>query len=177
MATTKRTTRPKAKSTRPAAKKAAGAKATMRALLARLGISTRATASERARAYLARRELPAALVRDLAACTFEGTVQIGPIRLFSVEDMPRANTAETFRRAVKKGFFVVGEATTGDGVAVELATGNVAFLSHDVLIGFDPDCHRLDDAVARSPFDLVAFYDAASRDDGFPADFYAAGGG
>jgi hypothetical protein len=150
---------------------------TMRALLVRLGIATSGVPSERARAYLARREVPAATVRELFACTFEGTIEIGPVRLFSVDDMPRANTEETFRRAVKKGFFVVGEGPTGDAVAVELATGIVAFLSHDVLLGFDPDCHRLDDAVARSPFDVVAFYDAASRDPTFPPDFYAAGGG
>ena len=168
---------PKAPAKRKAEKATPRKKTTMRALLARLGIATSAEPSERALAYLTRRELPAALVRELSACAFARTAEIGPVRLFSVEDMPRANAEPAFRRAVKKGYFIVGESRTGDAIAVELATGNVAFLSHDVLIGFDPDCQRLEDAVARSPFDVAAFYDAASRDPTFPPDFYAAGGG
>ncbi len=69
-----------------------------------------------------------------------------------------------------------GKGPNGDPVAVELATGEVAFLSHDLLWGLDPESTEFEECVARSTLDLDTFWSRALAEDDFPIDFYAASG-
>jgi hypothetical protein len=63
-----------------------------------------------------------------------------------------------------------------DPIAVELSNAQVAFLAHEVLWGFDPDCTDFEDCVARSTLDIDTFWERALAWNDFPADFYAARG-
>ena len=64
----------------------------------------------------------------------------------------------------------------GNPIAVELTNGQVAFLSHDLLWGFDAECTAFEECVARSTLDMDAFWTRALVDKDFPVDFYGASG-
>jgi len=88
-------------------------------------------------------------VKTLRACAIAQRVRIGPLVLFPLATLKKENAGSN-KVALANGFLVVGRGFTGDPVAMELATGEMAFLSHDVLWeDFDPEVTSFDEAVAR----------------------------
>jgi hypothetical protein len=128
-------------------------------------------------AFLKAQKVPAKIARELARCTFDGMVEFGSARLFSLAALPAMNKRFGFRRALKNGFLIIGEGPSGDAIAVELKNGEVAFLSHDVLLEFDPECNTFAECVARSKLQMAVFFERSDKEKDFPCDFYGAGGG
>jgi hypothetical protein len=132
--------------------------------------------SSRTLSFLKRHRVPPGIVESLEACSVSSFVRVGRLTLCPFSALPEKN-ARPNHYALRNGFLVIGSGLTGDPIAVELSNAQVAFLAHEVLWGFDPDCTDFEDCVARSTLDIDTFWERALVDDDFPADFYAAGGG
>jgi hypothetical protein len=102
-------------------------------------------------------------------------IHVGRLTLYPFDALPKQN-AKPNHHALRNGFLVIGNGLNGDPIAVELTNGEVAFLSHDLLWGLDPDCTDFEECVARSSLDIDTFWSRASKDNEFPIDFYSAGG-
>lgn len=102
-------------------------------------------------------------------------VRVGNLTLYPFSALPKKN-GKPNEHALRNGFLVIGHGLNGDPIAVELAKGEVAFLSHEVLWGLDPECDSFDACVARSTLDIDTFWTRASEAKDFPVDFYEAGG-
>ena len=133
------------------------------------------TGLKEALAFLTKHHVPPAIVRKLQACAIARPIQVGSFVLYPLASLPKENGREN-RRALANGFLVMGRGATGDPVAVELKTGQVAFLSHDTLSGFDPETTRFEECVARSSLGIGEFWKRAMEQPDFPRDFYEAGG-
>jgi hypothetical protein len=127
-------------------------------------------------AFLEKHRVPPKIVRTLQACSFANWLRVGHLTLYAFAELPKQNRKPN-HYALRNGFLVMGNGLNGDPVAVELSNGKVAFLAHDVLWTFDPDCNAFEDCVARSKLDIDTFWTRALTNDDFPVDFYAAGGG
>ena len=66
----------------------------------------------------------------------------------------------------------MGSGLNGDPVAVELATGTIAFLSHDLL--WEREYDDFEECVVRTPLRLHDFWAQAAGNADFPADSYDA---
>ena len=126
-------------------------------------------------AFLDKHHVAPRIVEALKACSVSRELQVGNLRLYPFSALPTQNRKPN-HYALKNGFLVMGNGLNGDPLAVELSNGQVAFLAHDVLWGFDPECSAFEDCVARSALDIDSFWTRALADDDFPVDFYAAGG-
>jgi hypothetical protein len=132
--------------------------------------------STRTLSFLKKHRVPPGIVQRLEACSFSSFIRVGRLTLYSFSELPEQN-ARSNHHALRNGFLVIGSGLNGDPIAVELSNAEVAFLSHEVLWGFDPDCTRFEECVSRSTLDIDTFWERALVDDDFPVDFYAAGGG
>jgi hypothetical protein len=127
-------------------------------------------------AFLEKQRVPHKIVETLKACSVTRWMSVGSLTLECFANLPKAN-AKPNRRALQNGFLVVGSGLSGDPIAVELSNGEVAFLSHEILWSFDPECDSFEECVARSTLDLDTFWSRALTEPDFPCDFYGAGGG
>jgi hypothetical protein len=126
--------------------------------------------------FLKKHRVPPGITQSLEACSVSSFIRVGRLTLYPFSALPKEN-AKPNHFALRNGFLVIGAGLNGDPIAVELSNAQVAFLSHDVLWGFDPDCMYFEECVARSTLDIDTFWDRALTDQDFPVDFYAAGGG
>ncbi len=131
--------------------------------------------SETTLAFLKKHRVAPKLVSQLKTCSVSGAMSVGELALYPFSALPKAN-GKPNQYALRNGFLVIGGSPNGDPIAVELATGEVAFLSHDLLWGLDPECTEFEECVARSTLDLDTFWSRALAEDDFPIDFYAASG-
>jgi hypothetical protein len=126
--------------------------------------------------FLEKHRVPPGITQSLKACSIPSFIHVGRLILYPFSALPKQN-AKPNHHALRNGFLVIGKGLNGDPIAVELSNAEVAFLSHEVLWGFDPDCTHFEECVARSKLDIDTFWERALDDDDFPVDFYAAGGG
>ena len=132
--------------------------------------------STRTLSFLKKHRVPPGIIQSLEACSVSSFVRVGRLNLYPFSALPEEN-AKSNHHALRNGFLVIGSGLNGDPIAVELSNAQVAFLAHEVLWGFDPDCTDFEECVARSTLDIDTFWERALVDDDFPVDFYAAGGG
>jgi hypothetical protein len=127
-------------------------------------------------AFLNKHRVPSGIVDTLKLCSVSAFIRVGHLILHPFSALPKENDTPN-HHALRNGFLVIGKGLNGDPIAVELSKAEVAFLSHDVLWGFDPDCTHFEECVARSTLDIDTFWERALLWEDFPVDFYAAGGG
>jgi hypothetical protein len=126
--------------------------------------------------FLKKHRVPPGIIQSLMACSVSSFMRVGRLTLYPFSALPKEN-ARSNDPALRNGFLVIGSGLNGDPIAVELANAQLAFLAHEVLWGFDPDCTDFEECVARSTLDIDTFWARALVDDDFPVDFYSAGGG
>jgi hypothetical protein len=126
--------------------------------------------------FLKKHHVPIGITRSLEACSVSSSIPVGRLTLYSFSELPKRN-AKPNQHALRNGFLVIGKGLNGDPIAVELSKAEVAFLSHERLWGFDPECADFEECVARSTLDIDTFWARALSDADFPVDFYEAGGG
>ena len=126
--------------------------------------------------FLKKHRVPPGIIQSLKACSIPSSIRVGRLTLYPFSALPKQN-AKPNHHALRNGFLVIGNGLNGDPIAVELSNAEVAFLSHELLWGLDPECTRFEECVARSKLDIDTFWTRALAWDDFPVDFYAAGGG
>jgi hypothetical protein len=126
-------------------------------------------------AFLKKHHVAPRIVRTLQGCSVPAPIRVGRLTLYPFSALPKLN-GKPNHHALRNGFLVMGNGLNGDPIAVELSNGEVAFLAHDLLWGFDPECTAFEECVARSALDMDTFWARALVDDDFPVDFYVAGG-
>jgi hypothetical protein len=126
-------------------------------------------------AFLKRHHVAPKTIQCLKACSVSSLIRVGRLTLYPFSALPKENGRPN-QHALRNGFLVIGSGLSGDPIAVELSNGKVAFLSHEILWGLDPECTAFEECVARSMLDIDTFWARALVEDDFPVDFYAAGG-
>jgi hypothetical protein len=119
-------------------------------------------------AFLEERGIPMDLVSTLRECAYTGHIEIGPLSFARVAEPAEQNEEEANRPCLENGFLVVGSGLNGDLVALELASGKMAFISHDEL--WERDYERFDDCVVRTSLSFHDLWEAAASDRSFPRD-------
>lgn len=112
------------------------------------------------------------LVVTLNACAFASPLRVGRLWLSCLADAERENLDDQNAPCIRNGLLIVGSGLNGDPIAIELQTGKMAFISHDML--WEGDYESFDEVVARSPLTFEEFWLAALADPDFPRDSYAA---
>jgi hypothetical protein len=125
--------------------------------------------------FLKKNRVPAGIIQSLKACSIPSSIRVGRLSLYPFSALPKQN-AKPNHHALRNGFLVIGNGLNGDPIAIELLNAEVAFLSHELLWGLDPECTRFEECVARTTLDIDTFWARALAWDDFPVDFYAARG-
>lgn len=125
--------------------------------------------------FLKKHRVSPGIIQSLIPCSVSSFIPVGHLTLYPFSALPKENTGSN-GPALRNGFLVIGSGLNGDPIAVELSNARVAFLAHEVLWGFDPDCTDFEDCVARSTLDIDTFWERALAWNDFPVDFYAARG-
>jgi hypothetical protein len=128
--------------------------------------------SERCASYLRDQGVPHDLIALFDECAYGGPIRIGHLWLSPLADLELENSEEENRPCIEHGFLIVGSGLNGDPVAVELATGTMAFLSHDLL--WEREYDDFEECVVRTPLRLHDFWAQAAGNADFPADSYDA---
>jgi hypothetical protein len=123
-------------------------------------------------AYLQEHNVPATLIEVLDHCAYAGAIRIGPLWLSRLADLDRENGEEENAACIAHGFLIVGSGLNGDPIAVELSSGRMAFISHDLL--WEEDYEDFEECVMRTPLPFDEFWLEASRSSAFPRDSYDA---
>ena len=127
---------------------------------------------ERCASYLRDQGVPPHLIAMFDVCALGGPNRIGPLWLSPLADLELENSEEENRPCIEHGFLIVGSGLNGDPVAVELGTGGMAFLSHDLL--WEREYEDFEECVVRTPLGLDDFWVQAEGNADFPADSYDA---
>ena len=142
-------------------------------LSAQTGKPVKERLSERCLSYANRHALPQKLIDMLEECAYVGPIRIGPVWLSSLAEFDRENAEEENADCLKHGFLIVGSGLNGDPIVVELASGNMAFICHDIL--WEQAYDDFEECVVRTPFGFHDFWVQASESADFPRDSYDAG--
>lgn len=98
--------------------------------------------------------------------------ELGKLWLSRLADADRENIEELIAPCIENGFLIVGSGLNGDPIALELRTGAIAFISHDML--WEGDYESFPEVVARTPLGFQEFWLSALTDPAFPRDSYDA---
>lgn len=97
------------------------------------GLPVKERLNERCLAYLRQHGVPQELIGTLDECAHAGPVRIGPASLSRLAEVDLENQDDANAVCMDRGFLIVGSGLNGDPIAVELVSGKMAFLSHDLL--------------------------------------------
>jgi hypothetical protein len=128
--------------------------------------------NERCLTYARQHGLPEALVATLDECAYAGPIRIGVVTLSRVAELDRENDDDANAECLKHGFLIVGSGLNGDGIALELGSDKMAFISHDLL--WERSYSDFSECVVRTPLGFHEFWLEASRSSDFPRDSYDA---
>lgn len=128
--------------------------------------------TERCLRYAHEHGVPQELLDTLGECAYAGPIRIGPVWLSRLAEFDRENEEEENADCLKHGFLIVGSGLNGDPIAVELASGNMAFISHDIL--WEATYDDFEECVVRTPLGFHDFWARASDSADFPRDSYDA---
>lgn len=122
--------------------------------------------------YLRSHGVPSPLVATLDECAYAGAIRIGRLWLSPLAELDLENQEEENAPCIERGFLIVGSGLNGDPIALEIPTGRMAFVSHDLL--WEEGYRVFEECVVRSPLGFHEFWSAAVDDPGFPVDSYDA---
>jgi hypothetical protein len=128
--------------------------------------------NERCLGYLREHAVPHDLISTLEACAYAGPIRVGPASLSRLAEIDRENAEEENAACIVRGFLIVGSGLNGDPIAVELSSGKMAFISHDIL--WERTYDDFEECVVRTPLGFDEFWTAASESPNFPRDSYDA---
>ena len=128
--------------------------------------------SDRCLDYARERGVPLRLIETLDAYAYAGPIRIGPVWLSRLSEFDIENDTEENAPCLQHGFLIVGSGLNGDPIAVELASGNMSFIAHDVL--WERDYDRFEECVVRTPLGFEEFWARAVDAADFPRDSYDA---
>lgn len=141
-------------------------------VLAKLGVPRASTPSTSATRFLRKHKIPEGVVSELSEGCPAASIRIGPLTLYSLEDIAQSNEEKANRPCIKNGLLIIGHGINGDPLAIEMATAKVVFVSHDLL--WEESYDDLEECIVRSGLDLSDFWARASNDPTFPRDSYDA---
>ena len=118
--------------------------------------------------WLRERGLPESVLADLSECVHAGAIPIGHLWLSPLGEVRLENELEENAPCIEHGFLVVGSGLNGDPIALEIASGRMAFVSHDLL--WERDYLEFEECVVRSPLGFDDFWTAAAEQADFPVD-------
>lgn len=128
--------------------------------------------NERCLAYAREHGLPKDLIQVLDECAYAGPIRIGTLSLSRLAEFDRENSEEENAQCISHGFLIVGSGLNGDPIALELTSGRMAFISHDLL--WEGAYDEFEECVVRTPLRFHEFWLEASRASNFPRDSYDA---
>jgi hypothetical protein len=122
--------------------------------------------------YLRDHGVSESLITTLDECAYAGDIRVKRLWLAPLGELHLDNQLEENRACIEHGLLVVGSGLNGDPVALQISTGKMAFVSHDLL--WEGDYQAFDECVMKSPLEFGEFWTAALEDVDFPVDWYAA---
>jgi hypothetical protein len=122
--------------------------------------------------YLRAHGVPPPLVGTLDECAYAGAIRIGRLWLSPLVEIDLENQEEENAPCMEHGLLIVGSGLNGDPIGLEISSGRMAFVSHDLL--WERDYGDFEECVVRSPLGFHEFWSAAVDDPGFPVDSYDA---
>jgi hypothetical protein len=128
--------------------------------------------SERCLSYARKHGVTLPLIEKLEACAYAGPIQIGPITLSQLAELDLENEYEENANCIRHGFLILGNGLNGDFVALELASGRMAFIAHDDL--WEGSYRDFEECVVRTPLGFDDFWLQAHLEAGFPCDCHDA---
>lgn len=146
---------------------------TLQQILSRMtGKPIKESFPERCVTFARDQAVPETLIETLAECTYAGPIRIGRLWLSRLAELDRENAEEENAPCINHGFLIVGSGLNGDPIAVELATGKMVFISHDLL--WEEDYDDFGECVVRTPLGFHEFWVQAADSGAFPVDSYEA---
>jgi len=136
------------------------------------GIGVKERLNVRCLTYLREHSVAQDLIDTLDECAHEGPVRIGPLPLSRLAEVDLENQDEANAACIDRGFLIVGSGLNGDPIAVELSSGTMVFLSHDIL--WERAYDDFEECVVRTPLAFHEFWEEALKSPGFPRDSYDA---
>ena len=127
---------------------------------------------ERCVTYAHAHGVPQELLDILEECAYGEPIRIGPVWLSRLAELDIANEEDVNAACLSHGFLIVGSGLNGDPIAVELSSGLMAFISHDLL--WEEDYDEFDECVVRTPLGFHDFWVQAWETPDFPRDSYDA---
>jgi hypothetical protein len=124
--------------------------------------------SSRCWSYARDHGVPDDLIATLDECAYAGSIRIGRLWLSPLAELDIENSEEENAPCIEHGFLIVGSGLNGDPIAVELATGRIAFLSHDLL--WERAYEDFEECGVRTPLGLHEFWAQAAATPDFPVD-------
>ncbi len=131
-------------------------------------IPVRERLGERCLAFLRRYAVPQELIDSLDECAHAGPIRIGPVSLSRLAELDKDNQDEAHATCIERGFLIVGSGLNGDAIAVDLASGTMAFVSHDIL--WEKAYDDFEECVVRTPMTFHEFWHEAFSSPNFPRD-------
>ena len=116
--------------------------------------------------------LQESLIATLDECAYSESIRVGRLWLSPLVELDLENQLEENGPSLEHGFLIVGSGLNGDPIALELTSGKMAFISHDLL--WERDYREFEECVVRSPLGFHEFWTAAAEDGGFPVDSHEA---
>src|SRR5688572_7557940 len=117
--------------------------------------------NERCLTYARQHGLSEALVATLDECAYAGPIRIGVVSLSRLAELDRDNADDANAECLRHGFLIVGSGLNGDPLALELTSGRMAFISHDLL--WEQSYSDFSECVVRTPLGFHEFWLEASQ--------------
>jgi hypothetical protein len=128
--------------------------------------------SQRCLQYLREHGVPEEVILRLDECAYARHIRLGPVTLCRLSSVDAENSREANSACIDGGLLIVGSGLNGDPIAIELASGRIAFISHDLL--WEGDFEDVGECVVRTPLSFDEFWTAAAQSPDFPRDSYDA---
>jgi hypothetical protein len=124
--------------------------------------------NERCLTYAREHGVPHPLIKKLEACAYAGPIRIGPLTLSRLAELDQDNAYEENSNCLRHGFLMLGSGVNGDFIALELASGRMAFVAHDDL--WERTYKDFEECVVRTPLTFDEFWVQAHQAADFPRD-------
>jgi hypothetical protein len=120
--------------------------------------------------YLRSHQIPADIIEDLAASSYDNWIPIGPVHLIPMSRLIHETSGIAV--CIEHGLLPVAGCRNFDPVVVNRQTRRVSYVSHDLL--WSDDWDEIAECLQDTPFNYDDFWKEAFSDPSFPIDYYDA---
>jgi len=112
------------------------------------------------------------VIKYFSEHAYSRAIKYGKVTLHSAHELKSVNKETENQRLISRGLLVIGSGLNGDPIILCLKSGKVGFVSHDEL--WENEDNSIEDIYIFVSDTLGTFFNSATKNGGFPVDYYQA---